>query len=105
MIAAANIGAYAHERGKTQRVRFDVEASVVRVEPADDMRAIFSYDVILDAISLVTGRGHVDFLETIAEDVATIVLNHPRVASVRVRVEKLDVVAGAVGVEIRRERV
>ena len=104
-LTAAEIGAYAHERGAQQRLLFNVEASVSRVVAhADDMRAIFSYDVILDAIRLVTGRGHIDFLETIAEDVAAIVLKHPRVAVVRVRVEKLDLVPGSVGVEIRRER-
>ena len=104
-LTAAEIGAYAHERGAKQRVLFNVEASVRRAAAhADDMRAIFSYDVILDAIRLVVGRGHIDFIETIAEDVAAIVLKHPRVASVRVRVEKLDLVPGSVGVEIRRER-
>jgi (5-formylfuran-3-yl)methyl phosphate synthase len=102
-VATADIGAYAHERGSQQRVRFNIDASVRRVDAhADDMRAIFSYDVILDAIRLVTGRGHTDFLETIAEDVAALVLKHPSVANVRVRVEKLDVVPGAIGVEIRR---
>jgi len=104
-LTAVEIGAYAHERGAKQRVLFNIEASVTRAAAhADDMRAIFSYDVILDAIRLVTGRGHIDFIETIAEDVAAIVLKHPRVASVRVRVEKLDLVPGSVGVEIRRER-
>ena len=39
-----------------------------------------------------------------AEEVAAIVLKHPRVRDVRVRVEKLDIVAGAVGVEIVRGR-
>ncbi len=103
-LTEANIGAYSHERGATQRVLFNVEATVSRASAhADDMRAIVSYDVILDAIRLVTGRGHIDFIETIAEDVAALVLKHPRVGNVRVRVEKLDVVAGSVGVEIRRE--
>ena len=68
------------------------------------MRSIFSYDIILDAIRLVVDRGHVDFIETLAEEVATIVLGHPRVQSVRVNVQKLDVINGSVGVEIRRER-
>ena len=104
-LTTAEIGAYAHERGSAQRVLFNIEASVGRAAAhADDMRAIFSYDVMLDAIRLVLGRGHIDFIETIAEDVAAIVLKHPRVASVRVRVEKLDLVPGSVGVEIRRER-
>ena len=85
---------------------FNVEALVERAGTrADDMRAVFSYDVILDAIRLVIGRGHVNFIETMAEDIAEIVLGHPRVRRVRVRVEKLDVIEGAVGVEIARERV
>ena len=103
-VTEANIGAYTHERGATQRLLFNVEATVSRTGAhADDMRAIVSYDVILDAIRLVTGRGHIDFIETIAEEVAALVLKHPRVGNVRVRVEKLDVVAGSVGVEIRRD--
>ena len=104
-VIAAHIGAYDYERRAAQRVVFNVEAAVRRVGAhADDMRAIFSYDVILDAIRLVVGRGHADFVETLAEGVAEIVLRHPRVKHVRVKVEKLDVIEGAVGVEIRRER-
>ncbi len=53
---------------------------------------------------LVVGRGHIDFVETLAEDVAAIVLGHARVRSVRINVRKLDVIEGSVGVEIRRER-
>jgi dihydroneopterin aldolase len=105
-LATADLGAYKREHGAPQRVVFNVEASVQRAATrADDMRAVFSYDVILDAIRLVTGRGHVNFIETIAEDVAEIVLRQPRVRRVRVRVEKLDVIEGGVGVEIARERV
>jgi dihydroneopterin aldolase len=103
-LASADLGAYKREHGSPQRVVFNVEASVERAATrADDMRAVFSYDVILDAIRLVTARGHVNFIETVAEDVAEIVLRHPRVHKVRVRAEKLDVIEGAVGVEIVRE--
>ncbi len=104
-VLPADIGAYDYERGAPQRVVFDVEATVRRGGPhSDDMRAIFSYDVILDAIRLVVGRGHFEFVETLAEEVAALVLRHARVRSVRINVSKLDVVDGAVGVEIRRER-
>jgi dihydroneopterin aldolase len=68
------------------------------------MRSIFSYDVILDAIRLVVGRGHVDFVETLAEEVAAVLLQHGRVRNVRVNIRKLDVIEGQVGIEIRRER-
>ena len=104
-VIPAFVGAYDFERAAPQRVVFDVEAVVRRaVAHADDMREIFSYDVILDSIRLAVGRGHIQFVETLAEDVAAAVLRHARVRSVRVNVRKIDVIEGAVGVEIRRER-
>jgi (5-formylfuran-3-yl)methyl phosphate synthase len=104
-VVSAQIGVYDFERSIHQRVIFEVEALVRRTSAhADDMRSIFSYDLILDAIRFVVGRGHVDFIETLAEEVAALVLQHARVRSVRVNVRKLDVIDGAVGIEIRRER-
>ena len=104
-VVSAGIGAYDFERGVRQRVVFDVEALVRRAGAhADDMRSIFSYDVILDAIRLVVGRGHVDFVETLAEEVAAVLLQQTRVRSIRVNIRKLDVIEGEVGIEIRRER-
>ena len=104
-VVSAGIGAYDFERGVRQRVVFDVEALVRRASAhADDMRSIFSYDVILDAIRLVVGRGHVDFVETLAEEVAAVLLQQGRVRSIRVNIRKLDVIEGQVGIEIHRER-
>jgi (5-formylfuran-3-yl)methyl phosphate synthase len=104
-VVSAQIGAYEFERAIRQRVVFDVEALVRRAGAhPDDMRSIFSYDIILDAIRLVVGRGHVDFVETLAEEVATVLLQHARVRSIRVNIRKLDVIEGEVGIEIRRER-
>jgi dihydroneopterin aldolase len=104
-VVSAWIGAYDFERSIRQRVVFEVEALVRRAGAhADDMRSIFSYDVILDAIRLAVGRGHVDFVETLAEEVAALLLKHARVRTVRVNIRKLDVIEGEVGIEIRRER-
>jgi len=103
-VAPVEIGAYAHEHGHTQRVRFNVEADVTRVNGSDDMRSIFSYDVIMDAIKMILAGGHIELVETIAERLAESVLLHERVRAVTVQVEKLDVAPGAVGVRIRRAR-
>jgi dihydroneopterin aldolase len=99
------IGAYAHERDKLQRVRFNVDVEVLRPShPTADMRDIFSYDVVTDGIRMIVAQEHIALLETLAERIAALVLAHARVSGVTVRVEKLDVGPGAVGVEIRRER-
>jgi (5-formylfuran-3-yl)methyl phosphate synthase len=103
-VVPMEVGAYAHEHGHTQRVRFNVDVEVSRIQISDDMRAVFSYDVIMDAIKMILAGGHIAMVETIAERLAESVLLHERVREVTVQVEKLDVAPGAVGVKIRRER-
>ena len=104
-VLPARIGAYAREREKPQNVRFNVDVKVRRGgHSVEDMRDVFSYDVITDGIRIIVAQGHIAFLETLAERVAASVLSHPWVVSVTARVEKLDVGPGAVGVEIVRER-
>ena len=99
------IGAYQAEHGKSQRVRFSVVADVVREPgPPRDMRDVFSYDVIIETIRVLSERAHVTFVETLAEEVAASLLAHAEVVAVNVKVEKLDVIAGAVGIEILRRR-
>jgi dihydroneopterin aldolase len=104
-VVPIRIGAYRHERGKTQNVRFNVEVEIVRSpHVAQDMRDVFSYDVILDGIRMIVAQEHVALIETLAERVAALVLAQHRVVRVTVQVEKLDVGPGAVGVEIVRQR-
>ena len=100
-----SIGAYLHEHTKPQRVRFNVEARIYRSDRvAENMNDVFSYDLVTDAIRMLVAREHIALIETLAERIAASVLTHPRVASVTVRIEKLDIGPGTVGVEIVRER-
>jgi (5-formylfuran-3-yl)methyl phosphate synthase len=104
-VLPVRIGAYAHEREKPQRVCFNVDVAVFRAGHAvEDMRDVFSYDVVTDGIRMLVAREHFAFIETLAERIAAQVLMHPRVGTVTVRVEKLEIGPGGVGVEITRER-
>jgi len=104
-VVPVQIGAYSFEHGHTQKVRFDVIADVLRVtKNPEDMRHVFSYDIIMDGIRAIVARDHVELSETLAEQVAAHVLEDPRVVRVTVRVEKLELGPGGVGVEIERRR-
>jgi len=104
-VLPVEIGAYSFEHGKAQKVRFDVTADVLRVTPnPEDMRHVVSYDLIMDGIRAIVARGHIDLAETLAEQVAAFILEHPRVTRVVVRAEKLELGPGGVGVEIERKR-
>ena len=105
LILPVRIGAYAREHAAPQRVRFTVAAVVARpARPTADLRDVVSYDLITDAIRLLTADEHIPLAETLAERIAATLLAHPRVVKVVARLEKLDTGAGIVGVEIERSR-
>lgn len=104
-VLPVRIGAYAHERTKTQDVRFNVDVRVVRSDrAAADIRDVFSYDLITDSIRMIVADEHIPLVEMLAERISGVLLNHPRVTSVVVRVEKLEVGPGGTGVEIVRRK-
>lgn len=103
-VLPVQIGAYSFEHGKSQNVRFDVTADVLRVtRNPEDMRHVVSYDLIMDGIRAIVAQGHIELAETLAEQVAAFVLENPRVTRVVVRAEKLELGPGGVGVEIERK--
>ena len=100
------IGAFQSERGRTQRVCFNV---VVEVRPQadpidDDVDRILSYDTISQAIHTELAAERLNLLETLAARIAERILVEPGAEVVFVRIEKLDRGPGALGVEIVRSK-
>ncbi len=105
-IVAVDIGAFQAERGKSQRICFNV---VVEVQPLtgpidDDVDRILSYDKVTEAIQHELAEERLNLLETLAARIAERILLEPQAMRVFVRVEKLDRGPGALGVEIVRGR-
>ncbi len=100
------IGAFRSERGVTQRVRFNVVLEVAHgaAGVSDDVDRVLSYDTITEAIETALAAERLNLLETLAERVAAGCLEDPRAIRAFVRVEKLDRIPGALGVEIVRMR-
>jgi (5-formylfuran-3-yl)methyl phosphate synthase len=104
-VLPVRIGAYAHERDKPQNVRFNVDVKVRRADHvAEDIRDVFSYDLITDSIRMIAAQEHIALVEMLAEQIAAVILTHARAISVSVHVEKLEVGPGGAGVEIVRHR-
>jgi dihydroneopterin aldolase len=98
------IGAYAREHARTQNVRFNIDACVRRSPHASDMRDVLSYDLITDGIRIITAGEHIALVEDLAERIASFVLAYPQVVDVTIRIEKLEIGPGSVGIEISRRR-
>ncbi|MCZ4352145.1 dihydroneopterin aldolase [Roseovarius aestuarii] len=103
-IVEVEIGAFQLERGKTQRICFNV---VVEVRPLtgavdDDVDRILSYDRVTEAIAAELAEERLNLLETLADRIAERILAEPQAVRTFVRIEKLDRGPGALGVEIVR---
>jgi dihydroneopterin aldolase len=106
MVMDCAIGVYPEEQGITQKVSFTIEAFVSPTVRArhDTLAEVPSYDtVVMAAVRSVTGSGHINLVETMAEQIAAKILDEPRLVSVKVTVEKLEN-GPRRGVEIVRAR-
>jgi dihydroneopterin aldolase len=106
LVLPVAIGAYDEEQGITQKVRFSIEAAVASNAPlqSDELAHVPSYDDLVKAVRAVVAEGHIKLVETMAERIAERCLSDKRIASVLVRVEKLERGPASVGVEIVRPR-
>jgi dihydroneopterin aldolase len=104
----ARIGVWEHEKDTRQRIRLSVDLSVLEGgdHHDDQLAKVVCYNEIVVGIQKILAEGHINLVETLAERIAQMALEDPRVITTRVKVEKLEAVEGAqsVGVEIERHR-
>ena len=102
------IGIRASERGRLQKVRISVEMTAMEdaIFPGEDRRRVINYEKVVTAIRQIAASGHIDLCEGFAERVCTACFEDPRVARLRITVEKLDVFpeADSVGAILERSR-
>jgi len=102
-----NIGVHDFEKRGEQRVIIYVDLYIPLASStpvADKLNEVVDYDFIRSTIAQRVSRGHIHLQETLCDDVARMMLEHPNVLAVRVSTEKPDVYedCDAVGVEIFR---
>ena len=100
------IGIHPHEKATPQRVRLNVDLEARKPPGRFDERyeTIVDYETITNGIKALLGRGHIDLVETLAEDIAVVCLQNRRVLKARICVEKIDIISEAAGVGVEIER-
>lgn len=99
------IGAYADEKGRRQRVRINItaEPSIWPNRSHDNLAETVSYDILVKHVQAIANGEHIHLVETVAEKIAAACLSEKQIRKVTVRVEKLDIYQFVVpGVEIVR---
>ncbi|OIQ86424.1 dihydroneopterin aldolase [mine drainage metagenome] len=102
-----NIGVHDFEKRGEQRVVINVDLYVPYASSTptrDKLDEVVDYDFIRRTIAQRLSRGHIHLQETLCDDVAALMLEHPSVRAVRVSTEKPDVYPDceSVGVEVFR---
>ena len=105
-VVSAEIGAFQSERGRDQRLRFDVAVDLASpVSGAEDqVDRILSYDLLVQAIDTALCDQRYNLVETLAERVAALIIEEFGVTRVTLRLNKPFALRGAknVGVQITR---
>ncbi|MBM09058.1 MAG: dihydroneopterin aldolase [Magnetovibrio sp.] len=106
-VLKCSIGIHAHEKNGPQRVRINLDLAVNEDSRPinDDIDNVICYEKLAAGIRDIVARGHINLVETLADEIAEMSLGNERVKSVRVRIEKLDILknASSVGIEIERD--
>lgn len=103
----AVLGIHAHEKRAPQPIRINLELEVrLKGGIEDKYENVVCYHEAAKRIEAIVAAGHVNLVETWAEEIAASMLADPRVEGVKVRIEKLAAVpkTASVGVEIERRR-
>ena len=105
LVLSCRIGVHRREQRERQRIRVNIDLAVRDDRDLDDDIAnVVCYEKLTLGVRGIVASRHIKLVETVAEDIAAMCLEDIRVRSVRVRVEKLDILpdAASVGVEIER---
>jgi len=102
----AEIGLYARERGRRQPLVVSVDAEIEPQRVSEPDQTV-NYEHFAAKARTLADAGHVDLVETFAERYADLLLDHPRVMRVTVRVEKPEALGADadVGVEVTLSKI
>ena len=107
LIINTKFGYYEKEKKKNQRLRFNIEIEVFML-PIDDksIKNIIDYDKIIKIIEIILSK-HINFLETLSEEICSEVLKDQRVKNINLQIDKLDIIekTSSVGVKTFKERI
>jgi dihydroneopterin aldolase len=90
----AEIGLYAHERGRRQPLIVDVVLTVAP-KPVAGMGDLVNYEAVASKARAIVERGHIELVESFAEALAAACLEDARVLKAEVTVKKPEAIPGA----------
>jgi len=108
LIFNTSIGIHDFEKEKEQQIRFNIEMDINPSLKAaeNDLKSIVNYENIINKVKSITHKQHYNLLETLAEDIFTILFLNKNIIKIKLRIEKPEIIknTSSVGVEIIKKR-
>ncbi|MSP10012.1 MAG: dihydroneopterin aldolase [Pelagibacteraceae bacterium] len=108
LILKLKLGYYDYEKEKPQRVKFSLEIDYENKKPTDDMdiKSIVNYGTVVKLITKLVNIKHYNFLETLAESIFSELFKDQRIAKIKLKIEKLEILkeCASVGIQITKKR-
>ncbi len=108
LILKLKLGYYDHEKEKPQKVKFSLEIDYENKRPTDDMdiKSIVNYGTVVKLITKLVNKKHYNFLETLAESIFSELFKDQRIAKIKLKIEKLEILkeCASVGIQITKKR-
>ena len=102
------LGYYDFEKGKKQKVKFNLEVGYQDKNPTNDkdIKSIVNYSKIVKLIEKLVKNKHYNFLETLAEDVFDELFVDKRIDKIILQIEKLEILkqCTSAGIQISKKR-
>lgn len=98
-----NIGVHEFEKKGEQRVLINIDLYVALAESTpqhDTLDEVVDYDFMRMSVANRVAQGHIHLQETLCDDVARSMLEHPKVRGVRISTMKPDVYPDCAGVGV-----
>ena len=107
LVINTKVGYYEEEKKKNQRLKFNIEIEVFML-PINDksIKNIIDYDKIIKIIEIILNK-HINFLESLSEEICNEILKDQRVKNINLQIDKLDIIKNttSVGVKTFKERI
>ena len=107
LVLPCSVGVSEEERRKKQNVVVDVEilCSLKHAGTSDNLRETISYSEVQDMVTEIVTKSEFKLLETLAENVAALILKNPNSCQVTISVKKEKyAMRPLMGIEIKRDR-
>ena len=109
LILNISIGIHNFEKGKRQRVKFNIEILTnPYVTPnSKDLNSILNYEEIVNKIEKIAYLKHHELLEDLAENIFKMIFRNKLVKKINLKIEKLDILkkTKSVGIEVSKSKV